>query len=53
VSVIHADSCVGFLLRRFDGFQAFDRDEHSLGVFIDERDAVAAIFTHKPIESAA
>jgi hypothetical protein len=43
VSVIHADQCAGFILRRFDGFQAFDADEKNLGLFREEHAALAAI----------
>jgi hypothetical protein len=43
--VMHNDHCLGFLLcRGRNGIEAFDRDEHSLGVFADERAAVTAIF---------
>jgi hypothetical protein len=53
-SVIHEQQCVGFLIARGPvGVEAFDAAEHSLGTFTDERDAVAAIFTHKPIRGAS
>ena len=49
-SVIHADKCVGFILRRFDGFQAFDRDEKNLGLFCEEHAALTAILNPKPAD---
>jgi hypothetical protein len=48
--VVYGDKCRGFVFNRGrDGFEAYDIDEHSLGVFTDERAAVAALFEHKPI----
>ena len=50
VSVIQAGQCVGFILRRFDGFQAFNRDETDLGVFREEHAALTAILNPKPMD---
>lgn len=51
-SVIRADKCIGFILRRFDDFQAFDRDENNLGLFREEHAALAAILNPKPASAS-
>jgi hypothetical protein len=43
-SVLYQDHCYGFVINRRGGFEAYDIDEHSLGVFPDERAALATIF---------
>jgi hypothetical protein len=44
VSVYDGQKCLGFIFNRgCRGFEAFDADEHSLGVFRDQRDALDAI----------
>jgi hypothetical protein len=44
VSVYDGRQCVGFILPRGKrGFEAFDCDERSLGVFKDQREAADAI----------
>lgn len=50
-SVIHESKCIGFLLRQYDGWQAFNADEKSIGVFTSEKTALAAVFTHKSTEA--
>jgi hypothetical protein len=50
--VIYGDTCRGFVLNRGrNGFEAFDIDQHSLGIFPSERDAVGVLF--EPIASAS
>jgi hypothetical protein len=45
VTVIDRNRCIGFLLARGPaGVEAFGRDEHSLGLFPDERAAIAAVW---------
>jgi hypothetical protein len=36
--------CIGHLLRRFDGSEAFDRSDRSLGVFPTVDEAAAALW---------
>jgi hypothetical protein len=43
-AVIYADRCVGFLIARAVGIEAFTAAEKSLGMFDSESKAVAAIF---------
>jgi hypothetical protein len=44
VSVYSGRECVGFVLARGRlGFEAFDRDERSLGLFAEQQAAIAAI----------
>jgi hypothetical protein len=45
VSVIDADgACPGYIIKRGPaGFEAFDREDHSLGTFASEADAIEAI----------
>lgn len=44
ISVLINDRCIGYLIRRGrDGFEAFDSDDRSLGMFADEREAIAAV----------
>jgi hypothetical protein len=46
--VIYADRCLGFILNRGrSGFETFNIDDRSLGIFPDERRAVAALFPRK------
>jgi len=47
-AVVYADKCCGFVLNRGrDGFEAFDIDEHSRGLFDTESAAVGAFFDRK------
>jgi hypothetical protein len=49
ISVYSGRSCRGFVLARgVSGFEGFDRDEKSLGLFPTEREAVAAILERWP-----
>jgi hypothetical protein len=44
VSVYEGRECLGFILARGPaGYEAFDRDERSLGVFATQREAAAAL----------
>jgi hypothetical protein len=44
VSIYDGRQTVGFIFARgCRGYEAFDADEHSLGVFLDQRDALDAI----------
>jgi hypothetical protein len=44
IPVMAGKTCAGFLLRRGrEGVEAFDRDEHSLGLFTDPIAAAAAV----------
>jgi hypothetical protein len=44
VSVLSGDRCIGFLISRGrDGFEAFNADERSLGIFPTQHAAAAAI----------
>jgi hypothetical protein len=43
--VIYADQCRGFIVPCGDEFRVFDSNETSLGVFVTEAEAVAALFT--------
>jgi hypothetical protein len=44
IPIVIGDACRGFLYRRRGAFEAFTIDEKSLGIFPDERSAVAALF---------
>ncbi len=47
--VYHGRECLGFVLARGKlGFEALDREEHSLGLFSTQREAAAAITRGKP-----
>ena len=47
--VFHGRECLGFVLARGKlGFEALDREEHSLGLFSTQREAAAAITRGKP-----
>jgi hypothetical protein len=49
VSVYDGRACLGFILARGKlGFEALDREEHSLGLFSTQREAAAAIMRGKP-----
>jgi hypothetical protein len=42
--VYDGQDCLGFILGRGKlGFEALDRDEHSIGLFATQREAAAAI----------
>jgi hypothetical protein len=41
--VMSGNVCVGFLLRRFNAVEAYDRDAHALGIFESEEKAAAAV----------
>ena len=44
VSVYDGRKCLGFIFARgCRGYEAFSADEHSLGVFLDQRDALDAV----------
>jgi hypothetical protein len=44
VSVYNDKTCIGFIINRGRaGFEAYDRDENSLGTFASEKDAADAI----------
>ena len=44
VSVYDGQTCLGFIMARGPaGFEAFTRDEHSLGMFKTQREAAAAL----------
>jgi hypothetical protein len=44
VSVYSGQTCIGFILHRGRaGFEAFDREQRSLGFFRSQREAAAAI----------
>jgi hypothetical protein len=44
IPIIVGDTCRGFLYRRRGKFEAFTIDEKSVGIFPDEKSAIAAIF---------
>jgi hypothetical protein len=47
--VYHGRECLGFVLARGKlGFEALDREEHSLGLFSTQREAAAALTRGKP-----
>jgi hypothetical protein len=48
IPIIIADVCRGFLYRRRGAFEAFTIDEKSIGIFPDEKSAVAALFDPDP-----
>jgi hypothetical protein len=49
VSVYAGQVCLGFVLARGDaGFEAFNADEQSLGLFPTQREAAAAIMRGAP-----
>jgi hypothetical protein len=49
VSVYAGQVCLGFVLARGEaGFEAFDADEKSLGLFPTQREAAAAIMRGAP-----
>ena len=49
VSVYAGRVCIGFVLDRGDaGFEAFNADEQSLGLFPTQREAAAAIMRGAP-----
>jgi hypothetical protein len=44
LSVYNGRDCIGFILSRGKiGFEALDRDEHSIGIFPTQREAANAI----------
>ena len=43
LSVYAGQRCLGFLLSRRDGVEAFDIDDRSLGIFPDQKSAADAI----------
>jgi hypothetical protein len=48
-SVFAGQVCIGFILNRGEaGFEAFDADERSLGLFPTQREAAAAIMRGAP-----
>lgn len=47
ISIIVGDHCRGFLFRRRGEFEVFDIDTKSLGIFPDERKAIAALFDRR------
>jgi hypothetical protein len=44
VPVTYGDSCIGFLMRKRDQFEAFTINSESAGLFDDEATAVGALF---------
>ena len=44
IPIIVGDTCRGFLYRRRDEFEVLNIDEKSVGIFSDEKSAIAAIF---------
>jgi hypothetical protein len=51
IPIIVGESCRGFLYCRRGEFEAFTIDEKSLGIFPDERKAIAALFDPKGARS--
>jgi hypothetical protein len=48
VSIYSGNTCIGFVLSRGPaGFEAFDVSEQSIGTFVTEREAVAAVMEGK------
>jgi hypothetical protein len=44
ISVMIDNKCIGYLIKRGKtGFEAFNSDDKSLGMFAEEHDAVAAV----------
>ena len=42
-TVYDGQTCIGFLLKRANSVEAFDADEHSLGIFPDIKTAADAV----------
>jgi hypothetical protein len=51
--VMSGNVCVGFLLRRFNAVEAYDRDAHALGIFESEEKAAAAVIAAADGEKGA
>jgi hypothetical protein len=46
ISVISTNGCCGFVLKRRHQFEAFDRDQKSIGLFDNQQDAIDAVLRH-------